>query len=129
MKEQAHPVDVIVGANIRRSRISQGASQEKLAEALGITFQQVQKYEKGANRVSASRLHQIASFFGMEIAEFFTGTDTIGVVESTVPALSSAAVRVAIDYQKIKSDRSRKAVHDLIKAVIGAPQEDDRVAN
>ena len=55
-----HPVDLGVGSRVRARRILMGMSQERLADQLGVTFQQVQKYEKGANRVSASRLHDIS---------------------------------------------------------------------
>jgi transcriptional regulator with XRE-family HTH domain len=67
------PVDVQVGRNVRRRRIELGLSQTELAQACGITFQQVQKYENGANRVSASRLWQFAAVLGMEIGAFFDG--------------------------------------------------------
>ena len=62
-----NPVDKYVGSRVRMRRIMLGMSQEKLGEALGLTFQQVQKYEKGANRVGASRLSQIASVLGISV--------------------------------------------------------------
>src|ERR1700679_3443460 len=68
-----NPVDLHVGARIRLRRRMQGVSQEKLAAALGLTFQQVQKYERGANRVSASKLYEIASALRAPIAYFFDG--------------------------------------------------------
>jgi transcriptional regulator with XRE-family HTH domain len=67
--------DKIVGANIRRLRLQKGKSQTELGLALGITFQQVQKYEKGTNRVSASRLVQMARYFGCTIDELFRGIE------------------------------------------------------
>lgn len=67
------PVDIHVGGRIRQRRTLLGMSQEKLAEALDITFQQVQKYENGSNRVSASRLWHIAQTLGVEPAIFFSG--------------------------------------------------------
>lgn len=66
----AHPVDVHVGLKVRMARKEQGQSQETLAEALGITFQQVQKYERGANRISASRLVMIAQALGVAPSYF-----------------------------------------------------------
>ena len=69
----ANPVDLHVGARIRMRRRLQGVSQEKLAEALGLTFQQVQKYERGANRVSASKLYEIAAMLKAPVAYFFDG--------------------------------------------------------
>src|SRR5579862_5575580 len=68
-----NPVDLHVGARIRMRRRLQGVSQEKLADALGLTFQQVQKYERGANRVSASKLYEIASALKSPVAYFFDG--------------------------------------------------------
>src|SRR6476646_7825794 len=72
------PVDVHVGSRIRIRRLLIGMNQETLARALGLTFQQVQKYEGGANRVSASRLSQIADVLGVPIAYFFSDIDLAG---------------------------------------------------
>ncbi len=66
-----HPVDVHVGAQIRARRKARKITQQAVAQATGVTFQQVQKYEKGTNRVSASKLFEIAQFLGLEIADFF----------------------------------------------------------
>lgn len=67
------PVDVHVGAKIRQLRVKAGTSQERLATALGIKFQQLQKYERGMNRVSASRLYQLAQIFDVPVGSFFKG--------------------------------------------------------
>src|SRR5436190_14616914 len=67
----ADPVDVAVGARIRLLRKVRGLSQQALAEAAGVTFQQIQKYERGANRVSASMLTRIAKTLGVPVAEMF----------------------------------------------------------
>ena len=69
------PVDVHVGARIRTRRLLLGMNQETLANALGLTFQQVQKYEGGANRVSASRLAEVAEVLGVPVAYFFNDLD------------------------------------------------------
>jgi transcriptional regulator with XRE-family HTH domain len=71
--DSPHGVDVHVGARIRMRRKELGLSQDGLAEALGVTFQQVQKYERGSNRVSASRLYQVARRMKVPIAYFFSG--------------------------------------------------------
>lgn len=68
-------IDINVGARIRLHRQLLGISQSRLAEALGVTFQQVQKYEKGTNRVGASRLQAIAAFFGVPVSFFFENSD------------------------------------------------------
>ena len=68
-----NPIDRHVGSRVRMRRMLIGMSQEKLGEALGLTFQQVQKYEKGTNRIGASRLHRIASVLGVPIEFFYEG--------------------------------------------------------
>src|SRR6476660_10166011 len=68
-----HPVDIHVGARVKKRRTELGISQEKLAEALGLTFQQVQKYERAANRISASRLYRIGMTLGVDVPFFFEG--------------------------------------------------------
>jgi transcriptional regulator with XRE-family HTH domain len=74
-KEMKHPVDVHVGKRIRHRRWMTGTTQQQLAEKVGIKFQQIQKYETGMNRVSASRLWDIAHALGVDIAFFFEGYD------------------------------------------------------
>lgn len=70
-----HPVDVHVGKRIRHRRWTLGTTQQQLAEAVGIKFQQIQKYETGANRVSASRLWDIAAALGVPVSFFFEGME------------------------------------------------------
>ena len=70
-----HPVDVHVGKRIRHRRWVSGTTQQQLADQVGIKFQQIQKYETGMNRVSASRLWDIAAALGVEVAFFFEGLD------------------------------------------------------
>ncbi|WP_297772495.1 helix-turn-helix transcriptional regulator [uncultured Roseovarius sp.] len=77
----AHPVDVHVGKRIRHRRWLVGMTQQQLAESVGIKFQQIQKYETGANRVSASRLWDIADSLDVEIAFFFEGIEQDGGME------------------------------------------------
>jgi transcriptional regulator with XRE-family HTH domain len=71
--EGRSPIDIHVGSRMRMRRIAVGMSQEKLARALGLTFQQVQKYEKGANRMGSSWLQQAADVLGVAAAFFFEG--------------------------------------------------------
>jgi transcriptional regulator with XRE-family HTH domain len=70
-KDGAHPIDRHVGSKLRMRRLMLGLSQSKLGDALGLTFQQVQKYEKGANRISASRLQQISGILQVEVPFIF----------------------------------------------------------
>lgn len=72
-KKRASAIDMEVGRRIQLERKARGLSQSRLAEALGVTFQQVQKYEKGVNRVGAGRLQQIAALFDVPIQTFFGG--------------------------------------------------------
>lgn len=73
-----NPIDVHVGSRVRLQRTLVKMSQEKLGEALGVTFQQVQKYEKGTNRIGASRMQQIAETLGVPISFFFDGAPAGG---------------------------------------------------
>lgn len=80
-----HKVDVHVGQRIRQRRWLAGMTQQKLAELVGIKFQQIQKYETGANRVSASRLWDIADALGIEVAHFFEGLEVEKHKSTSVP--------------------------------------------
>lgn len=80
-----HPVDRHVGRRVCEKRISLGYNQSDLGKALGLTFQQIQKYEKGANRVSASKLWDIARFFKVDIGYFFQG---LSANEQGVPSMA-----------------------------------------
>jgi transcriptional regulator with XRE-family HTH domain len=77
-KKKPNPIDIHVGGRIRLRRNMLGMSQEKLGESLGITFQQIQKYEKGTNRVGASRLQSIASIMSVPVSYFFEDAPTNG---------------------------------------------------
>jgi transcriptional regulator with XRE-family HTH domain len=81
-KKAPNPIDKHVGSRVRMRRMLIGMSQEKLGDALGLTFQQVQKYEKGANRIGASRLHQIASVLGVTIDFLYQGAPKMGAASS-----------------------------------------------
>src|SRR6188472_1861620 len=75
--ETPNPIDVRVGARLRLRRNMLGLSQEKLGEAIGLTFQQVQKYERGANRIGASRLHELSRILDVPVTFFFDNTDPV----------------------------------------------------
>ncbi|HEX2151868.1 MAG TPA: helix-turn-helix transcriptional regulator [Stellaceae bacterium] len=96
------PVDVHVGVRIRTRRLLLGMNQETLANALGLTFQQVQKYEGGANRVSASRLVQVAEVLGVPVAYFF-------------PDLDSTDDTAAADKTEIREMMQRPEAIELIR--------------
>src|SRR4051812_18882635 len=75
--EQPNPIDVQVGSRVRLRRNMLGLSQEKLGEAIGLTFQQVQKYERGANRIGASRLHELSRVLDVPVSFFFDDMDPV----------------------------------------------------
>lgn len=120
-KKTPHHIDALVGANVRRFRLLHGMSQEQLAEQLGLTFQQVQKYEKGANRISASRLWQIAEVLGVEISAFFKqasfGGEGDGEPLEAAPDLDMSRV----EYETLRLYRAldpnmQTRVRDLLRA-------------
>ncbi len=123
-----NPVDVHVGKRIRARRKDVRVSQEKLAEQLGLTFQQIQKYEKGANRVSASKLYEIAHALQASIEYFFRGlqdpSDGMqGVAEHDTRPFVHDFVTTAEgqdlvgEFTKIQDPQVRKQVLDLIKSL------------
>jgi transcriptional regulator with XRE-family HTH domain len=75
--ETPNPIDVHVGARLRLRRAMLGLSQEKLGEAIGLTFQQIQKYERGANRIGASRLYELSRILDVPVSFFFDDTDPV----------------------------------------------------
>lgn len=87
MAKRPSAVDVHVGRRLRERRNAVGVTQEVLADSVGLTFQQIQKYEKGANRISASRLQQFASFLNVDVAWFFEGC-SVSNSESTLESTS-----------------------------------------
>jgi transcriptional regulator with XRE-family HTH domain len=93
---QAHPVDVHVGGRVRLRRVFLGYSQEKLANALGLTFQQIQKYERGANRISASKLYELSRILNVPVTYFFEGVEAEGDAETSAgqEAGASAAANI-----------------------------------
>ena len=93
MTKNIRPVDRSVGRRVRMVRVSRGMSQTALASQLGLTFQQLQKYEKGTNRISASKLHDIARILGVEVATFFEDAAD----PETLAAISDADVPRRID--------------------------------
>ena len=127
-KKTPNPIDVHVGSRIRLRRTMLGLSQEKLGERLGITFQQVQKYEKGTNRVGASRLQNIAGILDVPVAFFFedapgdTSSSEGGLAESptsyVVNFLSSAeGLQLNRSFVKIANPKIRRRIIDLVKAL------------
>jgi transcriptional regulator with XRE-family HTH domain len=134
-KKKPNPVDVHVGSRIRLRRNMLGMSQEKLGENLGITFQQIQKYEKGTNRVGASRLQAIASILGVPVSFFFEDAPgqepgrAMGLAEDSSTAYvtgflsSPEGIQLSRAFVGISNPKVRRKVLELVKALAG--QEED----
>ena len=121
-----NPVDVEVGRRIRLQRMSAGMSQTELGEKVGVTFQQIQKYEKGKNRVGAGRLTQIAAVLHVPIGVFFDGATEASQSATESPAellTRPHALRLLQAYSTIESDKVRLSILNLVEAL-----SDDRVS-
>jgi len=131
-KKQPNPIDVHVGSRVRLRRMMLSMSQEKLGESLGITFQQIQKYEKGTNRIGASRLQHIARVLSVPVSYFFEdapgqleGDPAAGFAESSsasfvVDFLSSTeGLQLNRAFIRIKDPKVRRRVIDLVRAMAG----------
>ena len=119
------PVDVEVGHRIRIERLARGFSQTALANQLGVTFQQVQKYEKGVNRVGAGRLTKIAEVLGVPVGAFFTGKQVLDSEERSAGDEASplklltvpGAFRLLRAYADIEDGNLRRSIVDLVEQV------------
>ena len=124
-----NPIDVHVGGRVRMRRMLIGMSQEKLGEALGLTFQQVQKYEKGANRIGASRIYQIGRILNVPVEFFFEGVQ-LDQVDDGDCALEARGASFDFDllstnegiqlnsaFFAIRDPKVRKRLLDLVKAL------------
>jgi transcriptional regulator with XRE-family HTH domain len=129
MAKSPNTTDQYVGARVRMRRLQLGMSQTKLAEALGVTFQQVQKYEKGANRISASRLQQISNILQAPMSYFFenaSGTSGKSKIadaslDYTTKFMASAdGVALCKAFMNIKDSALRRRIVALVEA-LGAP--------
>ncbi len=128
LKKVPNPIDRHVGSRVRMRRMLAGVSQEKLGDALGLTFQQVQKYEKGSNRISASRLQQIAKMLDVPVSFFFDGAPTGdmptgGFSDAASSAYvsdfmsSSEGVQLTKAFVRIKNPKVRRRIVDLVESL------------
>lgn len=129
-KKAPNPIDKHVGSRVRMRRMMLSMSQEKLGDALGLTFQQVQKYEKGTNRIGASRLQQIANILQVPVAFFFEGAphipgQTSGLGEAPSPAYvsdflaTSDGLSLTKAFMRIKNGKLRRRIVDLVEQIAG----------
>jgi transcriptional regulator with XRE-family HTH domain len=108
------PIDVFVGQQVRNIRKALKISQTELASAIGVTFQQVQKYERGANRISASKLYATAAFLGRPVAHFFPDSGLVGFSAAT-PALPAEEAHELIDlFARISAVSTRQSLRNLL---------------
>jgi transcriptional regulator with XRE-family HTH domain len=129
-KKAPNPVDKHVGSRVRMRRMMLSMSQEKLGDALGLTFQQVQKYEKGTNRIGASRLQQIAHILEVPVAFFFEGAPEFGV-PAPQPGMSEAPSPTYVSdflatsdglaltkaFMRIRDAKLRRRIVDLVEHI------------
>jgi transcriptional regulator with XRE-family HTH domain len=120
------PVDKYVGSRVRMRRIMLGMSQEKLGEALGLTFQQVQKYEKGTNRVGASRIQQISDILQVPVSFLFEGgpgRGAEGFAEASSPSYvsdflaTSEGLALTRAFTRISDAKLRRSIVDLVEQI------------
>jgi transcriptional regulator with XRE-family HTH domain len=134
---KSHTVDVHVGARMRQRRTLLGMSQSKLGDAVGLTFQQIQKYERGANRIGSSRLFEFAKVLDVPVSHFFDempanalsgrpmsgrGRKTLGEAGTPFerdkdPLIKRETLELVRAYYKIREARVRKRVFEMVKAV------------
>src|SRR5262245_36411220 len=118
-------IDVEVGQRIRIGRLESGLSQTSLAEQLGVTFQQVQKYEKGVNRVGAGRLTKIANVLGVPVSTFFGAQDAEAIQRSDRGTAASplrlltvpGALRLLRAYGQLNEGKMRRSIVELVENI------------
>jgi len=129
-KKAPNPIDKHVGSRVRMRRMMLGMSQEKLGNNLGLTFQQVQKYEKGTNRIGASRLQQISHILQVPVSFFFEGAPTNvnavrvdGIEEAPSPAYvsdflaTSDGLALTKAFMRISDTKLRRRIVDLVEQI------------
>ena len=129
-KKQANPVDAQVGHRVRLRRMLISMSQERLGEMLGLTFQQVQKYEKGVNRIGAGRLFEIAGILGVPVSFFYEDAETclaaggppgLGEPDQAPPVMkfisSGEGLQLSLAFMRISDPKIRRAILDLVRTL------------
>lgn len=131
MKKAPNDVDRQVGGRVRMRRLMIGMSQEKLGDALGLTFQQVQKYEKGTNRISASRLQQISGILGVTIDFLYGGEGSVGGGFSdsggeaySADMFTADGLKLVKAFNNITDVRVRRRLVELAQALVSTAEDD-----
>ncbi len=128
----SHPVDIFAGAKLRTRRVMLGMSQDTIGKAVGVTFQQIQKYERGVNRMGSSRLYDFAKILNVPISYFFEGyeqsEDTSsnyhvqGMADEETPfehdvMSSKETLDLVRSYYSIKDEKVRRKFYDLLRSM------------
>jgi len=129
---KANPVDMHVGTRVRMRRMLLGMSQEKLGELLGLTFQQVQKYEKGVNRIGASRLYELSKVLDVPVQYFYDEVPGTDSSDTAIEGFSESADAYVTDvlssrdgleltkaFARITDSRVRRSIVDLVRTLAG----------
>ena len=142
----AHPVDVYVGKKLRLRRTIMGLSQEAVGTAIGVTFQQVQKYERGINRMGASRLYDFSRILGIPVSYFFEGfsndNNYASAEHSSITIAAEGETEYSVQdaytsketadllrsYYRIKDPHVRRRLQDLIKSMVEAEEKANLVS-
>lgn len=127
VKKSPNPIDKHVGSRVRMRRMILSMSQEKLGDALGLTFQQVQKYEKGTNRIGASRLQHISQIMQVPVAFFFEGAPGQQKVDGIAPSpayvsdflATSDGLALTKAFTQIKDAKLRRRIVNLVEEIAG----------
>ncbi len=128
-KGKPHDVDIHVGGRVRLRRSALGLSQDQLGAAIGLSFQQIQKYERGANRIGASRLYEMSKILNIPISYFFEGFDALGLAEAkdssyqADPVIKRETLELMRSYHQILDTKQRKKI---LKLVQGLAEESQR---
>jgi transcriptional regulator with XRE-family HTH domain len=144
---RSHPVDIHVGSRMRQRRTLLGMSQAKVGDAVGLTFQQIQKYERGSNRIGSSRLFEFAKVLDVPVSYFFDEMPSNALVgrpmsgrggkgfgepgtpfgQDKDPLIKRETLELVRAYYKIRESRLRKRLFEMVKAV-GAASHADMLA-
>jgi transcriptional regulator with XRE-family HTH domain len=117
----ATKIDKLVGTNIRVHRLAAGLSQEALGARLGVTFQQIQKYEKGVNRVGSGRLHKIAEIFEVPVGSFYSGAVKQKDTNASSPfdlLADALTMQMACEFGKLTDNKMRRAILAVVEAMV-----------
>jgi transcriptional regulator with XRE-family HTH domain len=129
--DKPNPIDVHVGSRVRLRRTLLGMSQEKLGDAIGLTFQQVQKYERGANRVGASRLYDLSRVLDVPVSFFFEelgdatpasgASEQSGETYQSNPLMKRETLELVRAYLRISDPQIKRRLFELAKALAAFP--------